>query len=117
MERNVVFVCLHGAGKSRVAAALFNAAPPPGWRATSAGLRPQEAPSEHAHTMLTGHHASAFLDNDAPRPLARNEEDLVVGIDCEIEGARDWRLAHEWPDPQVRQDLQALVERLAAELA
>ncbi len=36
--RTVLFVCPHGAGKSRIAAAWFNGAASAGWWATSAGV-------------------------------------------------------------------------------
>lgn len=40
-QRTVLYVCPHGAGKSRMAAAWFNCWAPPGWRATTAGISPQ----------------------------------------------------------------------------
>ena len=40
MTRTVVFVCEHGAFRSRIAAAFFNAASPSGWRGLSAGRDP-----------------------------------------------------------------------------
>ena len=53
-KRVVLFVCAHGAGKSRMAAALFNAAAPRGWWATSAGQEPGEvgAPSRKRSGLL-----------------------------------------------------------------
>jgi hypothetical protein len=53
MSRMVVFVCPHGALKSRLAAALFNAGPPAGWQAASAGVVPQAAMSVHAAPPVT----------------------------------------------------------------
>jgi hypothetical protein len=117
MDRRLIFACLHGAGKSRVAAALFNAVAPLGWRAVSAGVQPQEHPSEHASALLAGHDAAKFLELDAPRPVRPGEGELVVAIDCDIPGARRWRLAHEWPDPHVRDELSVFVTDLAAELS
>jgi protein-tyrosine-phosphatase len=54
MSQVVVFVCPHGALKSRLAAAFFNAAARPGWRAVSAGLEPQADPSVHAAALVAG---------------------------------------------------------------
>jgi hypothetical protein len=54
MERTVVFVCLHGANKRRRAAEFFNSAARPGWHATSAGLRAQDAVSEEAMRLVAG---------------------------------------------------------------
>lgn len=115
--RIVVFVCPHGAGKSRVAAALFQAAAPPGWHATSAGLEPQEQVSEHAAALLAGDPAGALLDDSAPRHLDRVAADLVVGIDCVIAGARTWELTGGWPDSAVREQLRELTGALAGDLA
>jgi hypothetical protein len=40
-RRTVLFVCPHGAGKSRIAAAWFDGLGLAGWTATSAGLQPR----------------------------------------------------------------------------
>jgi protein-tyrosine-phosphatase len=115
MERVVVFVCEHGAGRSRVAAALFAAAAPAGWRAASAGLRPQEQVSPHAAGLLGP--TAAPLDTSPPQPLAQMPGDLVVAIDCDVAGARRWTLTTAWPEPQVGDELRALTAGLADELA
>ncbi len=114
--RTVVFVCEHGAGKSRVAAALFGAAGPRGWRATSAGVTPQETVSVHAARLLAGDAAAEFLDPSPPRRVAPDAADVVVGIDCDLPGARRWKLAGEWPAERAREELRVLVAGLAAEL-
>jgi hypothetical protein len=44
-ERTALFVCLHGAAMSRLAAAYFNRAAPAGWHAVSAGVEPADTPS------------------------------------------------------------------------
>ena len=41
--RTVLFVCVANSGRSLLAEAIFNADPPPGWQATSAGTRPASA--------------------------------------------------------------------------
>lgn len=110
-------MCLHGAGKSRVAAALFQAAAPNGWRATSAGLTPQDQVSEHAAGLLAHDPAAALLDGSAPRHLDEAAADLVVTIDCEIPGARSWQLTGDWPHPTIRDQLRKLTTALADELA
>ncbi|MCW6005961.1 hypothetical protein K1W54_15445 [Micromonospora sp. CPCC 205371] len=114
VERAVVFVCLHGAGKSRVAAAWFNAAAPAGWEATSAGLQPQDQVSAHAAGMLGN--AAGYLDTSAPKPLAQVSGDLLVGIDCTVPGGRSWTTAAGWPDPAAGAELRAMVTALIAEL-
>jgi hypothetical protein len=116
VERTVVFVCPHGAGKSRIAAALFAAAGGD-WRASSAGLAPQEEVSEHAVTLLTGDPAGAWLDRSPPRSLSDVSADVIVAIDCDVPGARRWVLAGSWPSPAVREELRGLTEALARELS
>lgn len=112
-----MFVCLHGAGKSRVAAALFNAIAPPGWIATSAGVEPQAQASEHAAWLLDGEPAAKLLDRTTPRAACDIDAQLVVAIDCETPTGRRWDLAHEWPEPQVRDQLRTLTADLVAELS
>jgi hypothetical protein len=115
VERVVVFVCLHGAGKSRVAAALFDSAAPAGWRAISAGLEPQDGVSEHAARLLGAD--AERLDISAPKALRQVSGDLVVGIDCEVPGGRRWRLTAEWPETAVSDQLRARTAALVQELS
>lgn len=110
-----MFVCEHGAGKSRVAAALFAAATPVGWRAASAGLSPQDQVSGHAARLLGD--CAGWLDTSPPQPLARVPGDLVVGIDCDVPGGRRWTLDAAWPHPQTVVELRALTAGLAVDLA
>lgn len=117
MVRTVLFVCPHGAGKSRVAAALFDVAADGGWKASSAGLEPQEQVSEHAVSLLTDDAAAALLDRSAPRELAHGSGDVIVAIDCEVAGARQWRLTGSWPGQAVREELRCLTATLAGELS
>jgi hypothetical protein len=117
MARTVLFVCPHGAGKSRVAAALFDAAAGEGWRASSAGLEPQEQVSEHAVALLTDDAAGALLDRSAPRQLTGVSGDVIVAIDCEVPGARRWTLTGSWPGSAVREELRGLTAALARELS
>ncbi len=112
----VVFVCPHGAGKSRVAAALFNAAAPPGWHATSAGTTPQEAPSPHPASLLAGTDAAKWLDTSVPRAVPDTPADLTVAIDCDIPADHRWDLTHEWPDARVVDELRTRTTELTRSL-
>ncbi|KAB2349686.1 arsenate reductase/protein-tyrosine-phosphatase family protein [Actinomadura rudentiformis] len=117
MAHTVVFVCPHGAGKSRVTAALFEVAAGAGWQASSAGLEPQEQVSEHAVALLADDAAGVLLDHSAPRRLTRAASgDVIVAIDCEVAGARRWTLTESWPGPAVREELRGLTAALAGEL-
>ncbi|MGH2535285.1 MAG: hypothetical protein ACRDJW_23740 [Thermomicrobiales bacterium] len=114
MTRTVLFVCLHGAAKSRLAAAFFNAAAPAGWRATSAGLEPQAAVSANAVRLLAGSHAEALLDRDPPRSMAAVQApDRVVAIDCDAPGADRWDLRPQELSEVMRDDIRARAEALA----
>src|SRR5579864_2342132 len=53
-DKTVLFVCLHGAGMSRLAAAYFDQSAPVGWCAVSAGLEPGETLSHTAARLLAG---------------------------------------------------------------
>jgi|SRR6266498_1206920 len=120
--RTVVFVCRHGAGKSRIAAAWFNRIAPPGWWATSAGVAPQATVSAHAARLLADTPVEGLLDRGLPRPLAAvADPDVVVAIDCrpgEVPGALTWALANQQFDAalasELRQRAQALARTLAA---
>jgi hypothetical protein len=92
-NRTVLFVCQHGAGKSRIAAAWFNQAPPAGWAATTAGVQPQAQVSVRAPRLLAGSSAEPALDDAPPRPLsAVPDPAIVVAIDCAVPGAVRWNL-------------------------
>ncbi len=117
----MVFVCPHGAGKSRIAAAWFNGAAPPGWQATSAGVAPQATVSAHAARLLADTPVQGPLDCGLPRPLAAvADPDVVVAIDCrpgEVPGALAWALACERFDAALGAELRQRAEALARTLA
>jgi protein-tyrosine-phosphatase len=121
-EQIVLFVCPHGAGKSRLAAAWFQASAPPGWRGTSAGTTPQEAVSEHAPRLLAGTGVAHLLDNAPPRHVsAVPQPDLVVAIDCPPDDVKSatlhWRLHNTGFDEAMRDELRTRAESLAEHLA
>ena len=90
MTRTVLFVCEHGAFRSRIAAAYFNAAAPKGWRALSAGRDPQAEVSARLEPLLTGTPAAEHLESDPPRGVAAVLSDRVIAIDCMLDGADLW---------------------------
>src|SRR5215211_927302 len=95
MSHVVLFICPHGAGKSRMAAAFFERMAPPGWQATSAGIDPGPELSPTAARLLAGTDAEALLDSAPPRAIAAvTGADCVIGIDCAPDGATDrWNLS------------------------
>jgi arsenate reductase (thioredoxin) len=105
-DRTVLFICVGNAGRSLIAEAVFNANPPPGWRAISAGTSPAPAPNPRTAPML----AEIGLEPPAhaPQPLTPEMMDsarLRVTMGClddascpaHLKGLalRDWAL----PDP------------------
>ncbi len=118
MSRMVLFVCPHGAGKSRMAAAFFARVAPLGWSATSAGLEPDPVVSPNAVRLLAGGDVEALLDREPPRPIqAVGLADRLVAIDCAPDGATDrWELGHREFDAVMRDEIRARAEALAAEL-
>jgi arsenate reductase len=123
----VIFACVHNAGRSQMAAALFNRLVDPGVaRAISAGT----APAARVHPGVVAVMREAGIDLEEARPrlltpeLAR-EADLLVTMGCGdacpvapgVE-VQDWPL----PDPQdepldrvraIRDDIGDRVRRLA----
>jgi len=118
VNRTVLFVCPHGAAKSRVAAACFNRIGPTGWMATSAGLDPGPELSQTAARMLAGTDAAGYLDLAPPRSIAEvTSASRVIGIDCAPSEATDhWALRHPEFDSVMRDEIRTHVESLAAEL-
>jgi len=120
MAKIVLFICAHGAGRSRIAAAFFNHVAPAGWLARSAGVEPQETLGTNAERMLAGSEAEAFLDHDPPRPIsAVPSPELIIAIDCNvpIAGAERWDLASQQFDEAMRSQLRERAELLARNLA
>ena len=116
--RIVLFVCLHGAYRSRLAAAFFNAAAPPGWQPSSAGIEPQEAISGSALELVEGTPGQAHLEQVPPRAIAdAGRADRTVAIDCDVPGADRWVLDTAAVGADQRDEIRARAERLAAELS
>ena len=123
---NVIFACVHNAGRSQMAAAFFNElADPERARAISAGTQPADA----IHPVVVEVMKEAGIDVSGQRPrritpeLARNARLLVTmgcGDQCPfVPGLElsDWPL----PDPKdrplaevrtIRDDIRARVLRL-----
>ncbi len=130
--RTVLFICVENACRSLMAEAIFNAHPPPGWIATSAGTEPAVAANPRTGPMLA--EIGLTLPAHAPQLLTREMMDAArqrVTMGClddascpaHLRGLEltDWAL----PDParlddagfrRVRDDLRARVEGLRREL-
>jgi protein-tyrosine-phosphatase len=118
-QRTVLFVCPHGAGKSRIAAAWFDGLALPGWEATTAGVQPQTEVSVHAARLLADTPVLDLLDNEVPRPIsAVARPDVVVAIDCPGTTAADvrWSLTSQEFDDRMCAEIRDRVHALAATL-
>jgi len=98
-----------------MAAAFFNADPPRGWRAVSAGLTPQSEVSVRLLPMLAETGARAFADTSNPRAFKAGEGDRVVALDVELDDAETWTTDGE--DEAVRDQIRDRVKQLRRELA
>ncbi|HEY3059964.1 MAG TPA: hypothetical protein VGL99_13420 [Chloroflexota bacterium] len=117
-DRTVLFVCLHGAGMSRMAAAYFNRAAPPGWRAVSAGVEPDGTLSATSATLLAGTGAEEFLDHAPPRSIDAVPEPRHMvalrnpAVRYELESTERWDLSSTAGIP-LRDELRGRAEALA----
>ena len=126
---NVLFVCLHNAGRSQMSAALFERSASGRHHARSAGTQPAER--VHPVVIEAMREVDIDLADRTPHLLSDDDArwaDVVVTMGCGdscpyIPGRRylDWEL----PDPAgqplgavraIRDDIAARVEHLAEEL-
>jgi arsenate reductase (thioredoxin) len=130
--RVVLFLCVENAGRSLMAEAAFNAHPPPGWCAVSAGTRPAVGPNPRTQPMLA--EIGLALPEHPPREVTNEMIDAAsvrVTMGClddvscparlKTRVLRDWGL----PDParlddagfrRVRDELVGRVADLVREL-
>ncbi len=125
----ILFVCLHNAGRSQMSRALFERAAAGRHHADSAGTRPAER--VHPEVVEVMRESGIDLSGARPRKLTREQAeraDVVVTMGCGdecpyIPGKRylDWDL----PDPSgasiervraIREDVDRRVEELIREL-
>ena len=115
-DQQVVFVCQHGAFRSRIAAAYFNAASPNGWSASSAGVTPQAEVSPRLDPLMTGTGVEEHVDASPPRSLGDGSAARVIAIDVDTAGAETWRIGTATTDEVLREEIRRRVERLVAEV-
>ena len=101
-ERTILFVCVHNAGRSRMAEAFFNELAGDGYRALSAGTEPADAPHPEVIEAMA---RRGIPLRDGPGSLLTGEmadrAERVVGMGCNVEEAcpalrvplEDWELA------------------------
>jgi arsenate reductase len=124
--KTIVFACVHNAGRSQMAAALFNAlADPAKARALSAGTKP--ASRVHPEVVEVLREVGIDLSNTQPRrltPQLAASADVLVTMGCGEEcpvvpGVRreDWPLRDPKGLPldevrRIREDVRGRVEEL-----
>lgn len=127
---DVVFVCVHNAGRSRMAEALFNREAAGRYTAASAGTQPADRPHPEVVVAL----AEVGIDLEATPgrlldPELADRAGQLVSMGCSVEAAcpatitpmRDWALADPKGRPldevrAVRDDIARRVRDLVAEL-
>lgn len=127
---DVVFACVHNAGRSRMAEALFNREAADRYRAASAGTEPADRP--HPEVIAALAEIAIDLDPTPGRlldPDLADSADRLVSMGCAVEEAcpatttpmTDWDL----PDPKgrpmdevraIRDDIAGRVRDLIVEL-
>jgi arsenate reductase len=126
--RTVIFACVRNAGRSQMAAALFNQLAPPGLGAVSAGTRP----ADQVHPEVVAAMAEVGIDLSDAQPqelthqLAEGAELLVTmgcGEECPAVPVprQDWPLPDPGGQPMevvraVRDEIRERVVALLAEL-
>lgn len=131
-ERTVLFVCVENACRSLMAEVIFNADPPPGWRAVSAGTWPAKGANPRTSRFLQelglavpAHPPQQLTVEMLERASVRITMGCLDDVSCparlkQLE-YRDWGLR----DPaklddvgfrEVRDKLRTMVEALRREL-
>jgi protein-tyrosine-phosphatase len=125
----VAFVCQHGALRSRIAAAFFNAWAPAGWSAVSAGVNPQSEPSTRLEKVMAGTVAENYVDRARPRSIAvvPTSQARVIAIDTLVPDAESWSThtyseqvseqVSEQGDAALRDEISRQVRALVDEIA
>ena len=128
--RKILFICVHNAGRSQMAAAFFNRDAPEGFIGVSAGTEP----GEHLHTEVVASMLEVGIDLSKEQPK-KLTSDMVDGAARAITmGCMDgvcpstWVPSEDWdlPDPkgrpleevrEIRDEIEKRVAGLTRELS
>lgn len=116
----VLFVCVHNAGRSRMAAALFNSLAGDRYRGVSAGTQP----ADHPHPEVVATMAELGIEiSDTPGTMLTQEMTdraiKVIGMGCNVEEAcpalrtplEDWGLDDpKGQPPEVVAEIRDLID-------
>jgi arsenate reductase len=115
---NVLFVCRENAGRSQLAAGLFNASVRGLHEARSAGSKPRDAVYPEVIEALRLHGVDAT--GATPKPLTTDLTDWadrVVTMGCGDECPNTGKPTEDWDLPDVAGKSQDEVEEIAVEVA
>lgn len=127
---DVLFVCVHNAGRSRMAEALFNREAQGRWTAASAGTQPADRPHPEVVEALAEIGVDLAIEPGRLLDLELAEgAQKLYSMGCDVEEAcpalsipmEDWALEDPKGKPiervrQIRDDIAARVRRVVAEL-
>lgn len=129
-EQTILFVCVHNAGRSRMAEAFFNHHAGDRYRGMSAGTEP----AQHAHPeVVDAMERRGIPLRDGPGSLLStalaDQATKVIGMGCNVQEAcpalriplEDWELEDPKGKPapvvdRIRDDIEQRIKRLIVEL-
>lgn len=127
----ILFVCVHNAGRSRMAEAFLEHLAGDSFRAASAGTVPATRP--HPEVVAAMAERGILLEDRPGTMLTQemaNEASRVIGMGCDVEEAcpalrvplEDWELQDPKGKPpeevaRIRDEIEARVRALVAELS
>jgi len=130
--KTILFVCVHNAGRSRMAEAFFNEAPPEGFIALSAGTEP----GERVNPAVADAMAELGFDMSGDKPQLLTDAmsagaEIVITMGCGVDTAcplfagikahEDWGLDDPAGQPtetvrRIRNEVRSRVDELKARL-
>jgi len=124
--KTVRFVCVGNTFRSVLAESMFNARPPEGWHAESAGIVPGQATSPAAIELLK--EIGLGRPERAPRPITKervDRADLIVAFGCldriphgRSQALSDWAVPGGMgKTPEERSAIREEIRRRVGELA
>ncbi len=120
MVRKVLFICVENSFRSQVAEAFFNANPPRGWIAVSAGPKPAEKVNPKAIQLMA--ERGIDISGNRPKKLTREmeaEAEIAVivcsGSECPVVNAKhveNWGI--EDPAEMSIEDARKVIDKIEA---
>ena len=129
--KKVLFVCVGNAARSIMAEALFNAAAPDGWKASSGGTKPASIISGKSIEVLE--ELGVKVEKESPTPLDRElakSAEIGITMGCEVEDEcpalftpikQEWGIDDPRGEPKekyrkTRDEIKRKIEELVGEI-